>query len=156
MISTQKSRNKLLLQEEKVIHKTQILLWEIKFTFLPLFHCFLITQTQIEHKLNINLILKKKKKKRIHREYWIREEWGPWGCGWITLSRSIRWRERERKTVGLRGKLRWDWGKQRKKLFKQVDFYYYYETSYNWTYQQKSEKRWLICFVKKNEKINFF
>ena len=36
---------------------------EINFTFLPLFHCFPITQTQIEHKPNINLILKREKKK---------------------------------------------------------------------------------------------
>ena len=78
MISTQKSRNKLLLpelfffffltisqllQEEKFRHKNRKTQKnpKINITFLPLFHYFPITQTQIEHKPNINLILKKKK-----------------------------------------------------------------------------------------------
>ena len=75
MISTQKSRNKLLLPElfffdnltTATRGKIQTLKQEntknpkINITFLPLFHCFPITQTQIEHKPNINLILKKKK-----------------------------------------------------------------------------------------------
>ena len=68
---------------------------KIKFMFLLLFHCFLITQPEIELQPNINLIKINKKKQRIQREYWIREERGPWGFGWITLSRLMRWRERQ-------------------------------------------------------------
>ena len=46
-----------LLQEEKFKYKTgKHKKPRNKFYFSPLFHCFPITQTEIEHKSNVNLI----------------------------------------------------------------------------------------------------
>ena len=101
MISTQKSRNKLLLQEEKIRHKNRktqktqkliLLFFSFSTVFPPLKHKLNTNWTQTKYKFNI----KKKKRHKIHRAYWITEERGPWGCGWMTLSRLMRWRERER------------------------------------------------------------
>ena len=172
MISTQKSRNKLLLpelfffltisqllQEEKFRHKNRrtqktqkliLLFFPFSTVFPPLKHKLNTNWTQTKYKFNIK---KKKKRHRIHRAYWITEERGPWGCGWMTLSRLMRWREREGQSV--------EEEKQRKKLFKES--WNVWQLPNNWTFIRSNRnlrfnkwKRWLTCFVKKMRKINLF